>query len=95
MVASTSKSSVVAVPATLFVYAIDVIAGEDPPLIGKSVDATNPVSGFNLKFCPLFVTNLILSTVGLKSILANVKVIAGVNEVLPIAVATPEVKFIV
>ncbi|MNY10354.1 hypothetical protein D3C86_1433290 [compost metagenome] len=47
-----------------------------------SVAATPPVSGLRRKFCPVLVTNLIRSTVGLKSIEAIAPEIAGVKAVV-------------
>jgi len=48
----------------------------------ESIAATAPVSGFNLRFCPVLLTSRILSTVGLKSMEAMVPETAGANAVV-------------
>ena len=93
-VKSISNKSVVAAPEILLVYAMEVITGEEPPLIGKSVAAVNPVSGLRRRFWPVFVTNLTLSTVGLKSMLANAPTTFGENCAVFTAVALPLFKLI-
>ncbi|MNR31261.1 hypothetical protein D3C85_1487610 [compost metagenome] len=80
----------VAAPATELVYATAPMLGVVPPFIAPSVATTVPNSGCKRRFCPDDVTKRILSTVGLKFMLALVPLMAGVKGALPKAVAKPD-----